>query len=64
MMIAYPAFNGLPDWEPPREILEGNYDPSQSASDAFDVYFTSIQTIVFGSREDCLMVGWKRINCW
>lgn len=28
MMIAYPAFNGLPDWEVPREILEGNYDPS------------------------------------
>jgi hypothetical protein len=27
MMIAYPAFNGLPEWEPSREILEGHWDP-------------------------------------
>ncbi len=28
MMIAYPGFNGLPPWEPAREILEGHYDPN------------------------------------
>jgi hypothetical protein len=37
MMIAYPAYNGLPIWEPAREILEGHYDPTANASDAYDV---------------------------
>ena len=37
MMIAYPGYNGLPEWEPTREILEGVYDPNASASDAYDV---------------------------
>lgn len=36
-MIAYPGYNGLPEWEPTREILEGVYDPNASASDAYDV---------------------------
>lgn len=26
MMICYPAFHGLPDWEPAKEILNGQYD--------------------------------------
>ena len=25
-MIAYPAYHGLPDWEPARLILENNHD--------------------------------------
>ncbi len=26
MMIAYPGYHGVEDWEPAKEILEGNYE--------------------------------------
>ena len=34
MMICYPAYHGLPPWEPARDILEGHYEVV--ASDAYD----------------------------
>ena len=39
MMIAYPGYHGVPEWEPAREILEGQYDIVSSQSEQYDVSF-------------------------
>eukprot|EP01016_Furgasonia_blochmanni_P053310 TRINITY_DN8596_c0_g1_i3.p1 TRINITY_DN8596_c0_g1~~TRINITY_DN8596_c0_g1_i3.p1 ORF type:complete len:161 (-),score=14.37 TRINITY_DN8596_c0_g1_i3:209-691(-) len=41
MMIGYPAFHGLPEWEPAREILENRFDFTSRINENIDVRKTN-----------------------
>ncbi|KAM3142240.1 hypothetical protein pb186bvf_005649 [Paramecium bursaria] len=53
MMICYPAYHGLPLWEPAREILEGHYEGQLVASDAYD-YLDEKQTQLWWAGKELL----------
>lgn len=53
MMIAYPAYHGLPPWEPSKEILEGQYDPIANASDNYD-YLDPAKTVLWWAGKELL----------
>lgn len=37
VMIGYPAYHGIPEWEPVRMILEESFPFEEMANEAFDV---------------------------
>lgn len=39
MMIVYPAYHGIPDWEPAKLILENKWDFVAIPNDTYEVDF-------------------------
>lgn len=51
IMITYPAYHGLPEWEPARAILEEKFDFSSVASDKYE-YFVPKDTSLWWAGKD------------
>lgn len=60
MIISYPNFEGLGDWEPARAIIQGNYGWENVSTNQIDVKIYIF--LVFRPKRLNDVVGWKIIS--
>jgi hypothetical protein len=60
IMIVYPAYHGLPPWEPVRTVLENKFDWEAYPTDIFDVKnMKAFEILVSYCQGYFYVVGWE-----